>query len=274
MFEDLFLGTVQGITEWLPISSKGINTLIQSYFSSAPLAEAVKFSIWLHTGTLLAASVYFRNDIVNLLRHIPRYIRERETGAETDHHSLIGFLAISTAMTGLIGFPLLMMGLNDVDISPAAMMALVGFFLMISGLVQKYAQGFSGSRVRPGARDAIFLGVVQASSIIPGISRSGVTTSTLLLRGFDASQALRISFLMSIPTVAGAEIGLGLLGEATFTQSAVIGILASFLVGLFTIRALLRAAARFKFWKLCLLLGGLSILPLLVETIEIAGVSL
>lgn len=269
LFEDLFLGIVQGITEWLPISSKGINTLIQSYFSRAPLAEALKFSIWLHIGTLLAASVYFRSDIAGLLRQMPQYFREPGTGTEAERRSLIRFLVVSTTITGFIGFPLMVIGLNDVEVSPAAMMAVVGLFLMISGVVQRYAQGFSGSRVRPGARDAVFLGMVQASSIIPGISRSGVTTSTLLLRGFDASQALRISFLMSIPTVAGAAVGLGLVGEASFRLSALLGVLAAFLVGLVTIRALLRAAARFRFWKLCLLLGGLSLVPLMIEAFQL-----
>jgi undecaprenyl-diphosphatase len=202
------LGTVQGITEWLPISSEGVNTLILLHFFQESPATAIRTSIWLHTGTLLAASIYFRREILALLRHLPQNIRKLGAASGTEQNTLTSFLIVSTLVTGAVGAPLMVFGLSQGKIPTGLVMAIIGVLLIITGLVQKYALRSSGTRTMGGIKDAIVLGVVQAFSVFPGLSRSGLTVSTLLFRGYDARHAMRISFLMSIPVVLAAEVGL------------------------------------------------------------------
>jgi undecaprenyl-diphosphatase len=256
---------VQGITEWLPISSEGINTLILVHFFQKPVAEAILVSIWLHTGTLLAALIYFRRDIAALLRHLPKYLRERGVSGGTEQSALITFLIVSTVLTGVVGTPLMILSLSQISVPAGLMMAIIGVFLIITGVVQKYAPRSSGTKTAVGIKDAFLLGVVQAFSVFPGLSRSGLTVSVLLFRGYDVKYAMRISFLMSIPVVLAAEVGLGLINGISFDLLAVGGILTAFLFGILTIGTLIRIAAKIVFWKFCLFLGGLSLLPLLIE---------
>ena len=119
-------------------------------------------------------------------------------------------------------------------------MAIIGGFLIITGMVQKYAPRFSGLRTTPGMGDAILLGVIQGFSAFPGLSRSGLTVSTFLFRGYDVKKAIRVSFLMSIPVVLAAQISLGLIDGVSFNTAAISGILAAFLFGILTIGALLK----------------------------------
>ena len=263
--QGIILGIVQGITEWLPVSSEGINTLIQLHFFDEPLAEAVRMSLWLHAGTLIAAVLYFRRDISDLIRLLPQYTRELKSGQTTDRSKLISFLIVSTVLTAAIGAPLLLIGLKQEEVPGGIVMAVIGGFLIITGLVQRYAPKFSGTRETTSIKDAVIVGVVQAFAAIPGLSRSGLTISTLLFRGYDPQRAIKISFLMSIPVVLAAEIGLGLIDGISFDVAAICGLVAAFVFGILTIGALIKLAARVRFWKFCIVLGILSLLPLLIE---------
>ncbi len=263
--QSLVLGIVQGVTEWLPVSSEGINTLIQLHFFEKPLSEAIQISIWLHAGTLIAAILYFRKDIAALLLHLPQYTRELRNRQATEQSKLITFLIISTVLTGAIGAPLLLIGLKQEDVPGGIVMAVIGGFLIITGLVQRYAPRFSGTRETTSVKDAVIVGVVQAFAAFPGLSRSGLTISTLLFRGYDAQHAIRISFLMSIPVVLAAEVGLGLIDGISFDVSAIVGLMAAFIFGILTIGAMIKLAARIRFWKFCIVLGIVSLLPLLFE---------
>ncbi|MBE9502130.1 MAG: undecaprenyl-diphosphate phosphatase [Chloroflexi bacterium] len=87
---------LQGISEWLPISSEGINSLVLLHFSQRPVAESIRISLWLHMGAFLATLIYFRKDIADLLRHLPQYIRDLGAASGSDRNSLITFLIVST----------------------------------------------------------------------------------------------------------------------------------------------------------------------------------
>lgn len=266
--EGLVLGTVQGITEWLPVSSEGINTLILLRYFDKPIDEAISFSIWLHTGTLLAALVYFREDISELLKHLPTYMRDLGTRAATERDSLTAlttFLIVSTLLTGAVGGPLFLLGLDDLDMPADVIMAVIGGLLIVTGLVQKLTRRLSGGRTSPSLGDALLLGVVQAFSVLPGLSRSGLTVSALLFRGYENKAAIRMSFLMSVPVVLGAGIGLAVSRGVSYDLAAVAGVVASFVFGLLAIGAVMKIAARVQFWAFCVILGMLSLGPLLVE---------
>lgn len=260
LFQGLVLGAVQGVTEWLPISSKTFNVLILLHFFQKTPSEAIRISLLLHTGTLMAALIYFRRDIGAMLRHLPQYVRELGSSGVTQSNALITFLIISTLLAGAVGAPLLLIGLAQQAIPTGLVMAAAGVFLIITGLVQKYAPRSSGTKTVVNTKDALVLGVVEGLSVFPGLSRSGLTVSAFLFRGYEAKQAIRVSFLMSIPFVLGGVIGLNLLGGVSYDLSSLTGVVVAFLFGLLTISALLKIAARVHFWKFCVFLGGLTLL--------------
>ena len=112
LIEPILLGIIQGVTEWLPVSSEGISSLVMMNFFGKSLSESVFLSIWLHTGTLLAALIYFRKDVWNLVKNLPKY-----SFRGNEYNDLTTFLIISTLFTGLVGAPLLLLGLEKIEIS-------------------------------------------------------------------------------------------------------------------------------------------------------------
>ena len=260
------MGVIQGITEWLPVSSEGINTLISLQFFKQPLTEAISISLWLHGGTLLAALFYFRQDIIALLRYTPSYFQELRTHRVSEPTRLINFLIITAIVSGALGTPLLFLSLSEESVPAALATAVIGGLLIITGLVQKYALKSVGSKTITTAKDAILVGLVQGLSVLPGFSRSGLTVSTLLFRGYHAKRALRFSFLMSIPIMLGMVVVLGIIEQVYFNLPILIGMVTALIFGWLTIGALLRVAERIPFWIFCLILGGLSLLPLIIET--------
>jgi len=219
-----------------------------------PLSEAVPISIWLHLGTMLAAAVYFRGELLGLARKLPQHVAVFRTGS--NRNSLLSFLFVSTLVTGVIGGPLFAFGLDEADIPSATATAAIGALLIITGLAQRFATRPSASRTEPGMGDAILLGAVQAISVIPGLSRSGLTVSAFLFRGYAADLAVRLSFLMSIPVILAAEVGLAAFRAVDINLAAISGVIAAFIFGILTIGVLVRLAGRVAFWKFCLLLGA------------------
>ncbi len=260
--EAVVLAVIQGLTEWLPVSSEGISSIVMMNFFNKTLSEAVFISIWLHTGTLLAAVLYFWKDVKNIVRNLPKYVRgPRNTEG---YSGLTTFLFVSTFLTASIGFVIILFGLNTINFVGGSGMAFIGALLIVTGLVQKFAR--RSNVVSGGTRlsDAVLLGIVQAFSVLPGLSRSGITTSALLLRKHDAEYALKLSFLMSIPVILIGEIGIGLMNKITFDVFSLVAILVSFLLGLLTLGSLLKIAERVNFGPFCIFLGALSMLAVFV----------
>jgi undecaprenyl-diphosphatase len=255
------LGIVQGIVEWLPISSEGVNSLIMVNFFGKTLAEAVVYSIWLHTGTLFAAIIYFREDVLKLLENFSLYLKNPKK--ETDENLLTSFLIISTFLTGVVGLPLFLFGVDRANVSGAVATAFIGILLIFTGLLQKYSRG-SSEKKDITMKDSVLVGGFQAFSVLPGISRSGITTSVLLLRKYEARDALKLSFLMSIPAVFVAEVGLALLGRIIIDAYSLIAVGISLVFGLLTIAVLMKIATRINFGNFCIFLGLLSLAAVLV----------
>lgn len=252
---------VQGVSEWLPISSEGINSLIMVNVFGKTLADAVVYSIWLHTGTVLAAAVYFRDEVLKLLENFPLYVKNPKK--DTDENRLTTFLIASTALTGIIGLPILLFGIDRANFSGEMATAFIGLLLIFTGLLQKYSKGPSGKGDIT-LKDSVLVGSLQAFSVLPGISRSGITTSVLLLKKYEARSALKLSFLMSIPVVFAAEVGLALLGKLTIDAYSLLAVAISFVFGLLTIGILMEIADRVNFGNFCILLGLLSLAAVLV----------
>jgi len=250
------LGIVQGIVEWLPISSEGINSLIMVNFFGKSLGEAAIYSIWLHAGTLLAAIIYFKAELLGLLKNFPLYIKNPRVN--TDENLLTTFLIISTLLTGIVGLPIFLFGIEKINVSGAAATAFIGILLIFTGILQKYSKNPIEKRDIE-LNDSAIVGILQAFSVLPGISRSGITISTLLLRKYDSHSALKLSFMMSIPAVFVAEIGIGIMGRIIIDAYSLLAVAISFVVGLLSIGILMGVAGRINFGNFCISLGLLSL---------------
>ena len=254
----IILGIIQGIFEWLPVSSEGMTTLYL-IARNYTLQEAIPISIWLHTGTLLAAAIYFRKDLKTILKNIPDYLKKKPTQTTR----ITTFLIISTACTGIVGLPILLYSLDKLNFSGAHATAFIGILLIFTGIIQKNTKN-NPKEKKITITDSIITGILQGFSAMPGISRSGITTAGLMLRKHSAKESLKLSFLMSIPAVFAAEIGLSLMNKITIDINSLIAITISFITGYATIGALIQFAQKVRFWKFCIFLGILNIIPYLL----------
>jgi len=258
----LILGAVQGIAEWLPISSKGIVTLILVNAFGMQFKEAFFMAIWLHIGTLLAAIFYFRRELWDMIKYLPTYVRGIRHPDATEQGRLITFLLIGTAVTAAVGGPLILFSLDNLQLSSALLTALIGLFLIITGLVQRFALKSRGTVDKPLRMiDALWVGLAQALSAFPGISRSGISISALLVLRYSGGQALRLCFLLSIPIVLAAEVGLGIIKGISINEVALAGLLSAAAFGFLTIKVLMKVAIVLPFWIFCIVLGLLSLVP-------------
>lgn len=272
-FEAVVLGTIQGIAEWLPISSEGMTSLVLINFFGKSLSEAIPIAVWLHLGTLLAALVYFKEDVILITKRLPKYFKgivsrtriqeiPDSEPARSAGDRLISFLIISTFLTGVIGLPIMLYITEKTEISGESATAAVGVFLILTGLFQRLSAGAKNPKKEPGIQDALFTGIAQGFAAFPGISRSGITVAALLFRKFDSEKALKLSFLMSIPAVLASEIGIGIMGLLVVDLNSLLAVIFSFIFGLLTINILLKVARKVDFSYFCMILGFMSVLPL------------
>jgi undecaprenyl-diphosphatase len=253
------VGLVQGIFEWLPISSEGNVTLALAALGRSP-SEAVAFALFLHLGTALSATVYYRENIAEVLRTLPEW---RPGDAFGEGTATLSFLAVATLASGVVGiaaYSTLEAVLSAV--TGGLFVVFVGVLLVATGVFQRVSTAVSlGARETPTLVDAVLVGAGQGLAILPGISRSGTTTGLLLLRGYEGEQSFELSFLLSIPAAVGGGLlafaDTGLAG-VTPTGGAV-ALLTAAVVGYATIDALMRVVARVSFWAICVGLGGLAV---------------
>jgi undecaprenyl-diphosphatase len=250
----LIAGLIQGLLEWLPISSQGNLVLALSSFLGVEPASALSLSVYLHLGTGFAALAYLRGDVAMMVRREP------------DSDRIVRFLAVATALTGVVGLPLFLLA-RDIGFEGERLLAITGVALVVTGLVQWSARE-QGTR-RAGTldvRDGFILGVVQGLSAVPGLSRSGLTVSLLLMMKFSGEEAFRVSFLMSIPAVFAAALGLSIVeGAPPLGLRILLAIAASFVTALISMDALLRLTRKLRFWSLCILMGALALIPQMLD---------
>ena len=260
--EALVLGIAQGITEWIPISSEGVLVLLMTnlFGHGGALYELVQQAVFLHLGTVCAAIVYYRHTLVDMITTL-------KGGGDVHTRSQVRFLVIATIMTGVVGMGLLL-GLGSFidSFSGGFLMVLIGVLLLITGGIQFLAKKGGEGSVRDEVTtiDALVAGAAQGFAILPGLSRSGLTVSALLLRRVQDDYALSLSFLMSIPAVIGANIILGS-SALVLSWASVVAFLSAFVMGFSTIHLLLRVARRVSFGWFVVGFGILSIIAGLIS---------
>lgn len=187
----IFLGVVQGLTEWLPVSSSGHLVIIQN---SLGIKVPLMFDIALHFGTLLAVFAMFWRDISKIISSLARLNFSDEHG-KLAKHIFIGSIPI--AVVGYL--------FHDFFASLFYSSISVGFTLLATGVFIYFSKFHKQSRMLD-SKESLLVGIAQAISIIPGISRSGFTITTGLLRGVERREIFRYSFLLSVPTIIGAIV--------------------------------------------------------------------
>lgn len=258
MVEYIVLGIIQGIAEWIPVSSEGMIILMREvFFPGDSILSSVSIALFLHLGTFLSALVYFWKDVKEIIRNLLNWKE-----ASSEDRNLIIFLFIATLVSGLLGLVLLFaLGSFEEKLQMAGgfAMGLVGILLLITGVLQLVAKESAGDKTLPNKKDSLLLGIVQGFAALPGLSRSGLTVSALLLRKYSKEEALRLSFLLSLPIVLGGNIVLNLSGFEVNPEKLV-GLLFSFIFGLATIHGLILLARKVNFGWFVMIFGILSIL--------------
>lgn len=263
MFEGIVLGIIQGIAEWLPVSSEGFIVLAKvHFFGGDNIEEIIKGALLLHLGTVLAAVVYLRKELMMVIKTLFHYKR-----ASSDQQHILQFLIVATLISGIIGFVLLKAVTQiEFDISQLSRVVtmIIAGLLVVTGFLQLKAAR-SGRRQGKDLRtvDAWWLGLAQGFAALPGLSRSGLTVATFLLRNFDKTSALKLSFLMSIPIVFAGNIILNY-NVAVFTPEMWWGLLASFIFGLITIDILIRVARKVNFGYFVLVFAALTFIAVFI----------
>jgi undecaprenyl-diphosphatase len=194
--EAIVLGLVQGLTEFLPISSSGHLRIIPAFFGWED--PGAGFTAVIQLGTMAAVLIYFRADLWRIAVAWLRELRTPIPRASSDAR-LGWFILLGTIPISIFGFVF-----SDQIESGARSLYLIGSALILFSFVMLFAERV-GTRLRSiermNGRDGLFIGMAQALALIPGVSRSGATISAGLLRGFDRVAAARYSFLLSIPAV-------------------------------------------------------------------------
>ena len=206
LFESIILGLVQGLAEFLPISSSGHLAALQ-YIFGIDGSNVLTFTVMLHFGTLVAIFVVYWKDIVDLVKELFATIKDVCTGqgmqVNKNDTRKLGFMIITASVpTAIIGLLL-----NDFFESLYAKMTVIGVCLIITGCGLFFAERYGGGKRTikdMNFRNAFFIGLCQSVAIMPGISRSGATMIGGLACKFDRAFAVRYAFLISIPSVLGA----------------------------------------------------------------------
>ncbi|MBK7870327.1 MAG: undecaprenyl-diphosphate phosphatase [Saprospiraceae bacterium] len=253
----IILGIVQGLTEFLPVSSSGHLELAKYILGEDSVGEeSLLMTVSLHVATALATIVVFRKDIAQIFRGLFQF----KWNEETRFSLKIIISMIPAALVGLLFEEQIEQLFNK-------QILLVGFALLITGLLLYFADRAKLTNKPVGFWDSLIVGIAQAIAILPGISRSGATISSCVLLGIDRERAARFSFLMVVPLIL-AKIAKDLLdGEIASQSSSELihlsaGFIAAFVTGLFACIWMIRLVKRSKltyFSIYCFMVGVIAI---------------
>lgn len=266
------LGLLQGITEFLPVSSSGHLAVFQRFFG---LDEVdMFFDVLLHFATLIAIIIFYHREIGDMLREIVGFFRDLrhpspEAGEPKPARRLVLMIIIATLPLFLI------LPLSDKIEALSNNTMFVGIAFFLTGVILYFSDRLRTGRKNAGSitvSDAVKIGFAQAIATLPGVSRSGSTIAAGMAVGLDRSFAVNFSFLMSLPTVLGATIlETKKAVEAGIAVSALpaylVGMLIAGVVGYFSIKLLKMLTEKGKFGKFCYYCFGIGILTIVLTVV-------
>lgn len=261
ILEAIILGLVQGLTEFLPVSSSGHIALVEAMFSDVKLSadDSLLLTAVLHSATALSTIVIFRNDIFMIIKDLFQFKLNESTLFSLK-------IILSMIPVGIVG----VFFKDEIEIFFQGNVLLVGAMLWITGLLllfTHYVKPREGEDVT--FFRALIIGIVQAVAIIPGISRSGSTIATALLLKADKAKAARFSFLMVLPPILGATLlEIKDYMEVSATQESIsvtvliVGFLTAFLTGIIACKWMIELVKRgklFYFSIYCFIVGSIAV---------------
>ena len=250
ILDAIVLGIVEGLTEFLPVSSTGHLTIAEKLLGKDIDAKSVTaFTAVIQVGAIAAVLIYFREDIAKLLSAVVHGFRNEERRKADPNWRFAWLIVIGSVPIGIAGLA----GKSLIE-GPFRSLWVIAFALIVwSGVMvraERRARQSRGERqLKP--RDAIVIGLVQCLALIPGVSRSGATISAGLLRGFDRVTATRLSFFLAIPALVAAGLYelKDAFGEGVGAGPTIVGTIVSFAVAYVTIAWLLRFVAHHSIVK-------------------------
>jgi undecaprenyl-diphosphatase len=233
MADYIFLGILQGVFEWIPVSSEGV-VVLASHFLIKEI-NPIDIALFLHLGTLLAVLIYFRKDWLEVLsfKNLP----------------LLRFLIIATLISLVIGYPFYK--IISRMTTGAILLFIVGLGLLLTAQAHKFKKSFSLGSSKNLNKLAVLTGFLQGLAVIPGLSRSGATIFGLSLGKLSPRQILKISYMMSAPIVLASSIYL--FWKNPLLVAGWPSLISSFLVGLASLSLLMKLAERINFYRFALI---------------------
>ena len=255
--EAIILGLIQGLTEFLPVSSSGHLELAKAIFGDNSLPEdSLIFTVVLHFATALSTIVVFRKEVVEIIKGLFQF---------TWNDEMIFSIKIIISM-----IPATVVGLlfeKELEAFFGGRILLVGFMLLVTAVLLLLADRAKNTNKNVAYSTAFIIGISQAIAMLPGISRSGATISTSVLLGIDRTKAARFSFLMVVPLILG-KVGKDILGGEISLENAqigtmAVGFVAAFVSGLFACSWMITLVRKSKlsyFAIYCAIIGLLAII--------------
>lgn len=257
VLEVVILGALQGLTEFLPVSSSGHLELAKSILGDPSIPEeSLAFTVILHFATASSTLVIFRRELLNIIKGLFQF----QWNEETQFSFKIIVSMIPAVFVGLY-FE------QEITSLFNSQLLLVGSMLLATALLLLLADKAKETRKKMGFLDAVIVGFSQAIAILPGISRSGATIATAVLLGVDRTKAAKFSFLMVVPLIVGKIINDLSTGEIHFSSEKglpmIIGFLTAFITGLAACKwmiALVKKSSLRYFSLYCAIVGVISII--------------
>lgn len=271
ILQSIIMGIVQGLSEFLPISSSAHLVITSNLYKvlkglelTQESSQEIFLDIMLHLGTLIAVLIYFRKDIIEIIKAFLSAVKSKDFSDNNAKMAL--YILIGTIITVVIAFPL-----HDVAENLVYSPAIVGLLLIFTGILLFSAEAFS-KRIQDKSdkidlKTSIFIAIAQGLAALPGFSRSGLTIATGLLNKKDRLTAARYSFLLSIPIILGASmvypiIKIDFHEFANYNWNAIIlGTIVSAIVGYLCIKYFLKFVGKYSlafFGYYCIIVGALS----------------
>lgn len=256
LLEAIILGIIQGLTEFLPVSSSGHLELAKAIFGDTSVPqESLTFTVVLHAATALSTIVVFRKEIAEIFKGLFQFKWNEEM-----QFSVKIILSMIPAVVIGLAFE------KELESFFGGKILLVGFMLLVTAVLLLLADKAKNTNKSVSFKNAVIIGISQAIAMLPGISRSGATISTSVLLGVDRTRAARFSFLMVVPLILGKVAKDILSGDINFQSSEIIplsaGFIAAFISGLLACTWMIALVKRSKlsyFSLYCAIVGLIAI---------------